>query len=190
MIFWRYKLRKVWFFWIILFEFWLILFVSAAFSLFLLKNFPFSFCFYLFTIKNDFAGPFWCGFFWRMTFWSNFVVCIFGEYFFSVGNFRHILLLFWCQFFFRASPIFFLSCRIYSKILIIICGSLHLSLHIQCFYKDFWRFNAVITGAIFQAFFKVKGQFNFLKILMKTSGDSCLVPWIFFLLFPNSYVFL
>ena len=109
---------------------------------------------------------------------------------FSVGNFRQILILFWCQFFFRASPIFFLSCRIYSKILGIIFGSLHLSLHIQCFYKDFWRFNAVITGAIFKAFFKVKGQFNFLKILMKTSGDSCLVPWIFFLLFSNSYVFL
>ena len=48
---------------------------------------------------------------------------------FSVGNFRHILILFWCQFFFRASPIFFLSCRIYSKTLGIICGSLHLSLH-------------------------------------------------------------
>jgi len=190
MIFWRYKLRKVWFFWIILFEFWLILFVSAAFFIILVEKFPiffflsfyyskwfcWSFLLWLF-LKNDF-------------FWSNFVVCIFGEYFFSVGNFRHILLLFWCQFFFRASPIFFLSCRIYSKILIIICGSLHLSLHIQCFYKDFWRFNAVITGAIFQAFFKVKGQFNFLKILMKTSGDSCLVPWIFFLLFPNSYVFL
>ena len=28
---------------------------------------------------------------------------------FSVGNFRQILILFWCQFFFRASPIFFLS---------------------------------------------------------------------------------
>ena len=191
MIFWRYKLRKVWFFfWIILFEFWLILFISAAFFIILVEKFPIFFFFLSFLFRMILLVFLMWLFFKEWLSGPIFVLCIFGEYFFSVGNFRQILILFWCQFFFRASPILFLSCWIYSKILGIIFGSLHLSLHIQCFYRDFWRFNAVITGAIFKAFFKVKGQFNFLKILMKTSGDSCLVPWIFFLLFSNSYVFL
>lgn len=190
MIFWRYKLRKVWFFfnyliWVLTntFRFSCVL----HYSCWKISHFLF---FSIFSIQNDFAGLFDVAFFKEWHSGPIFVLCIFGEYFFSVGNFRQILILFWCQFFFRASPILFLSCWIYSKILGIIFGSLHLSLHIQCFYRDFWRFNAVITGAIFKAFFKVKGQFNFLKILMKTSGDSCLVPWIFFLLFSNSYVFL
>ena len=110
----------------------------------------FLFFFYLF-YSEWFCWSFWCGFFWKNDFLVQFCVCIFGEYFFSVGNFRQILILFWWHFFSCISH-FFLSFWIYSKILGIF-GSLHLSLHIQCFYKDFWRFNAVITGAIFQAFF-------------------------------------
>ena len=110
-------LKSLIFFWIILFEFWLILFVSAAFFLIHVdEKFPIFFFFYLF-YSEWFCWSFWCGFFWKNDFLVQFCVCIFGEYFFSVGNFRQILILLWCQFFFVHLPFFFLSCWIFSKTL-------------------------------------------------------------------------
>jgi len=125
MIFWRYKLRKVWFFWIILFEFWLILFVSAAFFIILVEKFPIFLSFY----SEWFCWSSICSFFKEWLSGPILLYASLASIFFSVGNFRHILILFWCQFFFVHLPFFFLSCRIYSKTLGIICGSLHLSLH-------------------------------------------------------------
>ena len=151
MIFWRYKLRKVWFdflnylIWVLTntFRFSCILHYSCwkishllFFLSFLFRMILLVFLMWLF--KEWLSGPI-------------FLYASLVSIFFSVGNFRHILILFWWHFFSCISH-FFLSFWIYSKILGIF-GSLHLSLHIQCFYKDFWRFNAVITGAIFQAFF-------------------------------------
>ena len=68
-------------FWIILFEFWLILFVSAAFFIILVEKFPFfSYLFF----SEWFCWSFWCGFYKEWLSGPIFVVCIFGEYFFQL----------------------------------------------------------------------------------------------------------